>query len=89
MAAGTAQNSTAGSVKKDKPESDEMAKAKEEGKENACFVICDDMGVCDTTYIEVDVRSPQTLAAPLAIIDTIVTIESTPVVIDVVNKCNN
>ncbi len=35
MAAGTAQNSAAGSVKKDKPGSDEMAKAKAEGKENA------------------------------------------------------
>lgn len=35
MAAGTAQNSAAAPEKKEAPEGDEMAKAREEGKENA------------------------------------------------------
>ena len=60
--------------------------AMEEGTENACFVICDEMGICDTTYIEVTVRNGATITAPVAAVDTVHTAENTAVVIDILSN---
>ncbi|MFK7936328.1 MAG: gliding motility-associated C-terminal domain-containing protein, partial [Saprospiraceae bacterium] len=39
--------------------------ALEEGIDNACFVICDELGVCDTTSLEVTVRSAESTATSI------------------------
>jgi len=56
----------------------------EVGFEDACFVICDDYGVCDTTYlnITIDRELQPVVAAP----DTIRTPKNTPVTINPVEN---
>ncbi len=54
-----------------------------EGNSEACFVICDEYGLCDTTYMEVDVRA---LDQPQSQSDTMYTDLNTIVVGNVTNN---
>ncbi|MCP4120316.1 MAG: gliding motility-associated C-terminal domain-containing protein, partial [Bacteroidetes bacterium] len=49
------------------------------GTDNACLVICDEMGVCDTTYLQVTVVSEEAPDPPIAVVDTVWTTENVPV----------
>jgi gliding motility-associated-like protein len=54
-----------------------------EGTSDACFVICDEYGICDTTYLHVEVRA---LQATLLNADTLHTVTGEPVVGDVLGN---
>ncbi|TAK43538.1 MAG: T9SS type B sorting domain-containing protein [Saprospiraceae bacterium] len=51
-----------------------------EGKAEACFVVCDEFGICDTTYLSVEVRAGESTNL---MADTLVTVANTPVNEDV------
>ncbi len=55
------------------------------GQEQACFVICDDMGVCDTTYLIIKV-TPKSLENPVALRDVDTTQQAEPITIAVLDN---
>lgn len=56
----------------------------EVGVESGCFVICDDLGFCDTTYMNITVF--RSVDIPVARIDIDTTYEDTPINIAVLNN---
>jgi len=52
------------------------------GEEKACFVVCDENGICDTTNVTIRV-TPKSVNKPLANLDSDTTDQSTPITIDV------
>jgi len=55
------------------------------GQEQACLVLCDDMGICDTTYLTIQV-TPKSLAAPVAVRDVDTTQQAVPITIAVLDN---
>ncbi len=51
----------------------------EPGEDQACIVLCDDLGVCDTTYVFITVNSGD-IDLPVAVIDSTFTGQDQPVV---------
>ncbi len=51
------------------------------GDDQACFVLCDEYGICDTVYLQVEVRS-ETQVAPTAAADTLTTVRNLPLTFD-------
>ncbi|MCP4089643.1 MAG: T9SS type B sorting domain-containing protein, partial [Gammaproteobacteria bacterium] len=49
------------------------------GTNDACLVICDELGICDTTYYLITVRSEELPEEPQAIVDTVWTSENVSV----------
>lgn len=52
------------------------------GMDTACIVLCDDLGVCDTTFMQITTLDPNA-TAPIAVKDSVITGEGQPVVINV------
>ncbi len=51
------------------------------GEESACIIVCDDLGICDTTYVNITVRVND-LDLPVAVTDSTTTGQNQPVVIN-------
>ncbi len=51
----------------------------EPGEDEACIVLCDDLGICDTTYVFITVSSGD-IGLPIAVIDSTLTGQDEPVV---------
>ena len=51
------------------------------GNDQACFVLCDEYGICDTVYLQVEVRD-ESQVAPTAAADTLTTVRNLPATLD-------
>ncbi len=59
----------------------------EAGTERACIVLCDDLGICDTTIIDILVEpEADTIAFPIAVMDIDTISESETIAIDVLEN---
>jgi gliding motility-associated-like protein/uncharacterized repeat protein (TIGR01451 family) len=58
----------------------------EVGQENVCFVLCDDQGFCDTTYMKVNVREADQQQVPIGQVDVDTTLTNLPINIDVLRN---
>ncbi|MEL6867083.1 MAG: gliding motility-associated C-terminal domain-containing protein [Bacteroidota bacterium] len=56
------------------------------GMDSACIIICDDLAVCDTTYVYINVTDSNNNIAPIAVTDAQVTVEGMPIVIDLLDN---
>ena len=54
------------------------------GTEKACYVLCDDVGLCDTTYLYITVL--RSIEIPTAVIDVDTTNQEVPITMQVLNN---
>jgi gliding motility-associated-like protein len=63
-----------------------ISRGVEEGVEYACFVLADEFGVTDTTYMTINVLARKSALYPVAIKDAATTATGKPVIIDVMKN---
>lgn len=60
------------------------------GQDQACILVCDSLGVCDTTYVLINVEGLGATDLPIAMPDTVTTGQGQPIVFDpIVNDTLN
>ena len=55
------------------------------GEDEACLIMCDDYGICDTVYLSVEIRA-ESQQPPVTVSDTFTTVRNLPVTVSVLDN---